>query len=378
MNLLSSFHLNSNLYQIAQSPLPSERMSGSGSHACQRALTGPDAWSPRKLISAFPMELGTQEYDNPTRDLSHDPISDDFSHLDPIDFFGLSGSLLSSDFLAGIPEESSETGFRGDLVPSNQICGENSTEPISLSPSLSRCHSVVSNPQKVQQDSAPCSEEEKNCMFSALKILQTLHTVPPMCFSAGIARPESAMIKRRTTEDVLCCNKEASQRISKMLTCSCFASFQMQLVLATICHKLIVWYRAMIKNNCNLLDDSSQRSSGSYTRSCDYAEVSEHISYQPITVGEYAIDTNLQPKVQAQVVFGELQHLEIFTRNFSSGLGSIANTGSTGQASAPSAPTPDQSKTSAAIHHHLIGFLDEQLRAARAEVIAVLSDDQKG
>ena len=335
-------------------------------------MTGPDALSRRKVISGFAMELETHGHNLSTQDSPHDLISDDSSH-DAVDLFGLSGSPLSSDLLAGVPEEWSDTLFRGDLMPSTHSFGENATETIDESPRPSRCHSSVSDSQKVKQDIAPCSEEARTCMLSALEILQTLQTMPRMCFSAGTARPDSGTIKRRTTDYVLCSNREASQKISKMLTCSCFASVQMQLVLATISHKLTVWYRAMLKKNCDLLDGHSQRSSRSYTRISDYADVSEHILQQPITVGDYAIDVNLQPKIQAQVVFSELQHLETFTRNFSSCLDSNSNTASMRQASSLSFPRPDQSKTSDAIHHHLIGFLDEQLQAAKADVTAVLN-----
>ena len=324
------------------------------------------------------MELETQghdRYDSSSQDRPHDPIGDDISH-DAVDLFGLSGSLLSSDFLANVPEEWSDTDFRGDFMTSTHSFGENSTETVEQSPSLSRHLSVASNPQKVKQDFAPCSEQARTCMLSALRVLQTLHTVPRMCFSAGTAYLDSATIERRTTEYVLRDNREASQKISKMLTCSCVASFHMQLVLATICHKLTAWYRAMLKNN--LLEGCSQRSSGFSRRISDYTDMSEHILHQPITIGKYAIDINLQPKVQAQVVFGELQHLETFTRNFSNCLGSIPNIESLRQASSSSFPRPDRSQTWAATHHHLIGFLDEQLQAAKADINAVMNSRPEG
>lgn len=323
------------------------------------------------------MELETHGHDISTQDLPHDPIGDNIYH-DAVDLIGLSGSLLSSDFLTYVPEEWLDTDFRGDFTKSNHSSGETSTETAEQSPSLSRCHSVVSNPQKIKQDIAPCSEEARTCMLSAHKVLQTLHTVPPMCFSAGTAYLDSATIKRRTTEYVLRSNREASQEISKMLTCSCVASFHMQLVLATICHKLTVWYRVLLKNNCDLLDGCSQTSSGFPRRISAYADMSEHILHQPITVGEYAIDINLQPKIRAQVVFGELHHLETFTRNFSSCLDSIPNKASLGRASSSAFPRPDRSQTSAATHHLLIGFLDEQIQAVKADVNAVLNSRPDG
>lgn len=334
-------------------------------------MTGPDALSSRKLMSGFAMELEAQGHDISTQDPPHDLNGDDISH-DAVDLFGLSESLLSSDLFAGVPQEWSDTLFKEGLMPSNHNFGEMSTETVDRSPSLSRRHSVASNPEKTKQDIEPCSEEARTCMLSALKILQTLHTVPPMCFSVGIAQPDSTSIEQRTTEFVLCSSREASQKISKMLTCSCFASFQMQLVLATICHKLTVWYRAMLKDSCNLLDGCSQRSSRSYTRTSDHVDASKHILHQPITVGEYAIDINLQPKIRAQVVSGELQHLENFACDFSRCLDSIPNIASMRQTSSSSYPRPDQSKASAAAYHHLIGFLDEQIQAAKADVNAVL------
>ncbi len=352
-------------------------MSGTVALDSPRVMTGSDALNPRKVIPGFAMELETQGLDFATQNPPHDPIGDYISR-DAVDLFGISGSLLSSDFLARVPEEWSNTMFRGDIMPSRHDLGEASTETVDQSPSLSRCHSVVLNLANVKQDITPCSEEARTCMPSALKILQNLHTVPPVCFSAGTARPDSATIKRRSTEYVLCSNREASQKISKMLTCPCLASFQMQLVLATICHKLTVWYRAMLKDSLNLLDGCSQRSSGSYTRISDHADVSEHILHQPITVGEYAIDINLQPKIRAQVVSGELQNLENFVRNFSSCLDSIPSRASMGRASSSLPSRPDQLNNSAAIHHHLRGFLDEQLQAAKADVNAVINRRPEG
>ena len=256
---------------------------------------------------------------------------------------------------------------------SNHRFGEKTTGTAEQSPSASHHHSVILSPQKAKQAIAPCSKEARTCMPSALKVLRTLQTVPPICFSAGTAHLDSATLTQRTTEYVLCSNREASQKISKIFKCSCLESFQMQLVVATICHKLIVWYRAMLKNNCNLLDRCSQRSSGFPSNISDHAEVSEHILHQPITVGSYAIDINLQPKIWAQVVFGELRHLEAFIRNFSSCLDSNPSMPNLRRASSSSLPRLDRSKTTAAIRHHLIGFLDEQLQAAKADINAVLN-----
>ena len=313
-----------------------------------------------------------QGHDISTQDGPQDPMGDDVSH-DSVDLFGLSGSLLSSNLLAGVPEEWSDTVLGGDLMLSNHRFDEKVTGTAEQSPSVSHHHPVILSPQNAKQAIAPCSKEARTCMPSALKVLRTLQTVPPICFSAGTAHLDSATLTQRTTEYILDSNREASQKISKIFKCSCFESFQMQLVIATICHKLIVWYRAMLKNNGNLLDRCSQRSSGFSSNISDHAEVSEHILHQPITVGSYAIDINLQPKIWAQVVFGELRHLEAFIRNFSSCLDSTPSIPNLRRASSSSLPGMDRSKTTAAIRHHLTGFLDEQLQAAKADINAVLN-----
>ena len=256
---------------------------------------------------------------------------------------------------------------------SNHRFGEKAIGTAELSPSATHHHSVILSPQKAKQAIAPCSKEARICMPSALKVLRNLQIVPPICFSAGTAHLDSATLTQRTTEYVLCSNREASHKISKIFKCSCFESSQMQLVVATICHKLIVWYRAMLKNNCNLLDRCSQRSPGFPSNISDHAEVSEHILHQPITVGSYAIDINLQPKIWAQVVFGELRHLEASIRNFSSCLDSTPSIPNLRRASRSSLPGLNPSKTTAAIRHHLIGFLEEQLQAAKADINAVLN-----
>lgn len=318
------------------------------------------------------MELETQGHDISTQDAPHDPMGDDISH-DSVDLFGLSGSLLSSNLLAGVPEEWSDTIFGEDLMLSNHGFGEKDNGTAGQSPNASDHRSVILSPQKAKQAIAPCSKEARTCMPSALKVLRTLQTVPPICFSAGTAHLDSATLTQRTTEYVLCSNREASQKISKIFKCSCLESLQMQLVVATICHKLIVWYRAMLKNNCNLLDRCSRRSSGFPSNVSDHAEVSEHILHQPITVGSYAIDINLQPRIWAQVVFGELRHLEAFIRNFSSCLDRTPSIPNLRRASSSLLPGLDRSKTTTAIRHHLVGFLDEQLQAAKADINAVLN-----
>ena len=322
--------------------------------------------SPEKVISSSAMELQTQGRDIFTQDALHDPMGDDFPH-DSVDLFGLSGSLLSSSLLAGVPEQWSDTVLGEDLRLSK------ATGTAEQSPSTSHHHSVILDPQKAKEAIAPCSQEARTCMPSALKVLRTLQTVPRICFSAGTAHVDSATLTQRTTEYVLCSNREASQKVSKIFKCSCLESFQLQLVVATICHKLIVWYRAMLKNNCNLLDRYSPRSSRGPNNISDYAQVSEHILHQPITVGSFAIDINLQPKIWAQVVFGELGHLEAFIRNFSSRLDSSPSIANLRRASSSSLAGLDRSQTTAAIRLHLIGFLDEQLQVAKADINAVLS-----
>ena len=318
------------------------------------------------------MELETQGHDIYTQDAPHGFMGDDISH-DSVDLFGLSGSLLSSNLPAGVPEEWLDTVLGGDFMLSSQRLGEKVTGTAEQSPSASHHHPVILSPQKAKQAIPPCSKEARTCMPSALKVLRTLQTVPPRCFSAGTTHLGSATLTHRTTEYVLCSNREASQQISKIFNCSCLESIQMQLVIATICHKLIVWYRAMLKKNCNLLNRCSQRSSGSPSNISDQAEMSEHILHQPITVGSYSIDINLQPKIWAQVVFGELRHLEAFIRNFSSCLDSNPSIPELRRASSSSFPGLDRSKTTAAIRHHLTGFLDEQLQAAKADINAVLN-----
>ncbi|KAM0795924.1 hypothetical protein BDR22DRAFT_869489 [Usnea florida] len=318
------------------------------------------------------MELDTQGHDVSPQDATYDAMGDDTSH-DSVDFFDLSGSLLSSNLLAGVPEAWSDTIRGGDLTLSNTSFGGTATRTAEQSPSASHQRSVNSSPQWIKQAIAPCSKEARTCMPSALKVLRTLQIVPPICFSAGTTHLDSAAFTRRTTDYILCSNREASQRISKIFKCSCLGSLQMQLVVATICHKLIVWYRAMLKNSCNLLEHYSQRFSGFPSSISDHAEVSEHILYQPVTVGSYTIDINLQPKIWAQVVFGELRNLEAFIGNFSSCLDSTSNLPNLRRASSSSVPGLDRSKTTAAIRHHLIGFVDEQLQAAKADINAVLN-----
>lgn len=231
-----------------------------------------------------------------------------------------------------------------------------------------------------------CSESRRTCMTSALRILQTLHISPSACLSlVGGTSTSSASRQPRKIDSVLSTNREVVRLMAEMLKCSCISSSQFQLVLSSICAKLIAWYRAIIRNtpanDPGVYTDAEGRTAAHPDGASNAATgvTDERVLHQPFTVGKYSFDACLETKIRAQVVCSELQQLETFVANF---LGRIQrevsspavlgqNSGKRSQGSS----SIDSPGLSSGVHARLTGFLYKQLRDAKAECTAIATRD---
>ena len=225
-------------------------------------------------------------------------------------------------------------------------------------------------------DDGSCPETLQSCINSVLRILQQLHTVPPLCFSVDAGRPSPAVTQQRTTGAILSTGREAIQAISKLARCSCFASIQFQMLYAAICYRLTLWYRAILKDNHGLPNDTN--SLRAPLLQSDHGDVSKHIIHQPITIGEYAIDLTLQPSIRAQVVLTELQRLESCMRGVSGSFEESLDKGSLGHGTSRLSGMPNRPGSSDAIHRQLMKFLDEEVRTVKGTATDIMNGPSEG
>ena len=158
------------------------------------------------------------------------------------------------------------------------------------------------------QEIMHCPNSGETCIVSALTLLQALHTPSNSCLSANAEDQELHCSYQRTTEAVFSTNREAVQVVADILKCSCSSSFQLQLVLVILCSKLTAWYRATIRyHNENL----PYQISGHTHSDINQDDLPGHVVYQPITIGKYTFDAEIERQVQAQVVSSELQRVRV-------------------------------------------------------------------
>jgi hypothetical protein len=160
-------------------------------------------------------------------------------------------------------------------------------------------------------DAGPCSPEAKNCMKVAIGILRALHIPSSTCLKTRHEFPSSKASHPRMIDSVLSTNREAIRLISDMLKCTCSSSSQLQLLLAVILHKMMIWYRATIQSNLsgNESDSFPQSSAAQSLSKHTYGYQAERVSHLPIKLGEFTFDAALESKMRGQIIQNELQHL---------------------------------------------------------------------
>ena len=225
---------------------------------------------------------------------------------------GFSGSLTWSDFLTGVDDITgpiSKHGTEHVLAQTSDDSTQNGFRKFSQSQSGSSSDLRIF--QDAIGDAGPCSHEVKNCMKVAIGILRALHIPSSTCLKTRHEFPSSKASHPRMIDSVLSANREAVQLISDILKCTCSSSSQLQLVLAVILHKIIIWYRATIRSNVseNESDSSSQSAAAQSLSKNTYGSHAERVSHLPMKLGEYTFDAALECKIRGQIIQNELQHL---------------------------------------------------------------------
>lgn len=341
-----------------------------------------DRWSCKKSSAALPQDQNLTTASIAFSDFGNE-VSTNLTTFEAgslnwdNDFFGLGGSPLSPDLPAYFTDSPSNSGFTpSTTLPPRQPDGFSvnvGDDSFDQFPQNLNLKSAFASPQEALQGVGPCSKHRKSCMVSALKILETLHVPPSVCPFTDVKSLNPVSLQPRTTEFVLSTNREIIRLILHMLECTCFTSLQLQLVLASICSKLIVWYRAIVPNSYGFLDDSMTGSESG----------AERVLHQPVTLGKYSIDATLEHKVRAQVVLSELRHVEALVKAISRRVRqgkhdnpwNVAVGEGRSRSTSPSrSERPNETETSRVIHKCLIDFLQIKLQKAKANINLVLHD----
>ncbi|KAI4272224.1 MAG: hypothetical protein LQ337_005448 [Flavoplaca oasis] len=222
-----------------------------------------------------------------------------------------------------------------DLPSSPNISSCVSTARYTSSPNPQQSTNHNHLPSVLNRTPTSCRNSHQNCLSSALSTFQTLHIPPTGCLSSAASsnRP-SPMPNPRKTDSVLAINRNAMQRISHIMQCTCIDSNQMQLILVVICEKLVVWYRAILRSFPWPQDTHDNTTS---TTSTSANEPIEHVLHQRFALGDCSFDHELESSIFAQVITAELRQLEIVIRDLDTrlrilnGQGMETGTGRMGQ-----------------------------------------------
>ncbi|PMD29843.1 hypothetical protein L207DRAFT_593157 [Hyaloscypha variabilis F] len=173
--------------------------------------------------------------------------------------------------------------------------------------------SVLDGSTEQPMEGRICLSEGMCCFARASKTLKSLHIPSPNCLST-MGRGSSATGRAppaapRTAGSVLTGNREAILALSKLLRCSCSLQIQLQLVMATICDKLVTWYRALVLSNQNFGAPSSS-SADPRSRRYGCGTGRERVLCQPITIGDYCVDGAAEAQITGRVVLAHLQVME--------------------------------------------------------------------
>ncbi|KAI4231018.1 MAG: hypothetical protein L6R40_007856 [Gallowayella cf. fulva] len=208
------------------------------------------------------------------------------------------------------PNASTNASTSSSLNSHTALNGDSSSGSNRVVPSSRITASQSSQNTSHQQDTPlkknmTCRNSPKDCISSALEMLQTLHVPATACLCSS-NEVNSAAEKRqpRQTDSVLSTNRTAVRRLSDMLRCACIGSSQLQLVLVIIFNKLMAWYRAVLQS----FPDRCQGPREDAAMQVD--DLDEQVLYQPFTVGKCSIDAELESKICAQVICSELRQLD--------------------------------------------------------------------
>lgn len=176
------------------------------------------------------------------------------------------------------------------------------------------------------QGISPCSIDTRTCTTMAQRILAVLHMPTMMCLSAYINRSIENAPLMREFDLILSNNREAIRAVSRILKCKCSINSSMQLILVCICNEVVTWYRALVRTSLHekqASDDDDVITASplesqfnianktmhgySQVHGMDDDNYSGRVIHQPLSIGTYVFDKDLESIVRVQVVKSEIQ-----------------------------------------------------------------------
>ncbi|KAJ6021862.1 hypothetical protein N7540_007366 [Penicillium herquei] len=200
------------------------------------------------------------------------------------------------------PENSNESIYNFSSPSGSHLANNMAYQSLSTPPFYSETPSIPTLNPPLESTTPSClTQNLPSCILTATKSLRLLHTRQTNCLSHNKLSGNSTE-PPRMSGSVLKDNKEAGMSVCRMLQCACVLRPQNQLLLATICSRLVVWYQTMIRT-CFSRHESNELD--------EHKPISEKVSHQAVTIGDHTVDNlALGSNIEAMVILGELNHLQ--------------------------------------------------------------------
>ncbi|KAJ5735478.1 uncharacterized protein N7483_000603 [Penicillium malachiteum] len=247
--------------------------------------------------------------------------------------------------------------------PSSSLLPKNMAyQSLSASPLYSENSPIPTLNPPLESTTPSClTQNLPSCILTATKSLRLLHTRQTKCLSRNKHGGNNTE-PPRMSGSVLKDNKEVGMSVCRMLQCACVLRPQNQLLLATICSRLVVWYQTMIRT-CFLRQGSNEID--------NTKPIPEKVSHQAVTIGDHTVDNlALGSNIEAMIILGELNHLQRLVNTLSVRIRQTETLHSSGLAvdgDSPSAGLPGIA------HDRLVIHLLKEVQTAREDLILALN-----
>ncbi|KAK5061592.1 hypothetical protein LTR84_008136 [Exophiala bonariae] len=232
----------------------------------------------------------------------------------PTNFPPFSGTTLTENGPSPFATNSGREIAMLDL-PFDTVTTDSTDVFSSYVPTLPGLGSIPTSAEK--QTDLPVAED-RNCLTSggccfafASRAVKHLHVPSSLCLSTVQPEDSSSRAKQlapRTADSVLIANSEAILAMMKILRCSCSLKPQLQMLLATICDKLIAWYYAVACGK-ERFDLNSTPTTPDPKWHVDSTR-KERVLRRSVNIGEYCLEDAAGVQIIARVVMSHLQKLE--------------------------------------------------------------------
>ena len=355
-----------------------------------RQRTGPTG--PLNLPAGFAANnslFGEPPFEAPDVHLNVDLSSTAYLHSllasPPLESSAESGPNTNSDICMdyALGSDSSDEPTLDYLTLPNRLPARNHSHSSSLSTlpfgsEGSLTTPVLTPPPPTRMTSSCLADCRPPCIITATRNLRLLHIRENSCLSLrnrrssygsqGASGPEPARMSGSVLKD----NKDAGMSVCRMLQCECALRPQNQVLLALLCSRLAVWYRATIRTCISRRPSSSP---GREDHFDEHKYSPEKVIYQAVTIGDHTVDNfSLDWDIQAQVILKELGHLQRLVNTLSACMkqtGTSHSMGPGANANAPSTGLP------AIAHDRLVAHLSKEVEAAQNDLTTAWREHQK-